>query len=590
MHWYFGGSLTEAASHLATNVCNSYLDPIKNNPLSPIPPLAGKRRSRLTTDTNPHFLDTPPKMAGDRCSRCHRYKKDPPTVDVGHDGSQAESKCRLAHHPFPCDFVDGDGDACTAEASTEGDEEAERHAQLAAAAAKKANDMENQLEKQSSQMEEMKRQMHEMRQMMGSMRMPADTRSSLASSCVATPAGQITGGSTVTTASITAPQPSLLPRVAGVGIGSLLTDAQDLINVNEADGPAVNSLPGYTGSSMKDLQQDRSIAAEVQRQLDSYIAQIPGLQKVVAGQSVPLTVPINTNPSRPPSRTPHNQHIGRASGDTHLAYQAIQAGAAGLGNIAVDTGGGVPNIPRDEVNLLDMDTMLGLTVREKQYRPHEFASRGNFFYARNINDRNITLPLYMYGYLKHCIILLSGLVPVAEGEVMARLINLMNICEITSNNSTLNDFDHLAWQLGRGYGDRVLNDIQQGLRSWPEMPNHILPDVFLHVKDMIDTQTRKKDDGNACGGRAKRGGGGQGRGSSDKQGGSKVSVTPLVCTSYNDFFTGSGCAYEFNNQRKCTYEHYCSKCFAADGTKVVHKGRFCGVAAAATSAPVTTSG
>ena len=486
--------------------------------------------------------------------------------------------------------MDAEGFACTAEACAEGDE---RQAEVAAAAAKKANDMESQLANQSSQLEDMKRQMNEMKQMMSSMRMPADTRSSLASSSnVVTPAGH--GGSTVTTGSITTQQPSLLqPSVVGAGIGSLLTDAQNLINVNEAEGPPVNSLPGYTGSTMKDLQQDRSIAAEVQRQLDSYISQIPGLQKVVVGQSVPLTVPTNTNLSHPPSRTPHNQHIGRASGDSHIAYQAIQAGAAGLGNITVDAGGGVSNLPRDEVNLLDMDTMLGLTVREKQYRPHEFASRGNFFYARNINDRNITLPLYMYSYLKHCIILLSGLVPVAEGEVMARLINLMNICEITSNNSTLNDFDHPAWQLGRGYGDRVLNDIQQGLRSWPEMPNHILPDVFLHVKDMIDTQTRKKDDGNARGGgggRAKRGGGGQGKGSSDEQGGSKVSVTPLVCTSYNDFFTGSGCAYEFNNQRKCTYEHYCSKCFAADGTKVAHKGRFCGVAAAATSAPVTTSG
>ena len=174
---------------------------------------------------------------------------------------------------------------------------------------------------------------------------------------------------------------------------------------------------------------------------------------------------------------------------------------------------------------------------------------------------------------------------------MARLINLMNICEITSNNSTLNDFDHPAWQLGRGYGDRVLNDIQQGLRSWPDMPNHILPDVFLHVKDMVDTQTRKKDDSNTRGGgRGKRGGGGQSRSSSDKQGSSKVSDKPLVCTSYNDFFSGSGCAYEFNNQRKCTYEHYCSKCFAADGTKIAHKGRFCGGAAATTSTPVTTSG
>ena len=115
----------------------------------------------------------------------------------------------------------------------------------------------------------------------------------------------------------------------------------------------------------------------------------------------------------------------------------------------------------------------------------------------------------------------------------------MNICEITSNNSTLSDFDHPAWQLGRGYGDRVLNDIQQGLRGWSEMPNYILPDVFLHVKDMVDMQTNKKDEGNLHGGgRGKKGAGSQPRSTSDK--GVKVGEKPLVCSSYNDFSSALG--------------------------------------------------
>ena len=120
------------------------------------------------------------------------------------------------------------------------------------------------------------------------------------------------------------------------------------------------------------------------------------------------------------------------------------------------------------------------------------------------------------------------------------------------------------------------------------MPNHILPDVFLHVKDMVDIQTKKRDDTGIRGGRGGRGGGKRGSGSnkggSERQGGDKT----LVCTSYNDFFTGSGCAYEYNNQRKCNYEHYCSKCFAAAGNKVGHKARFCTAAAPATV--TTTSG
>ena len=226
---------------------------------------------------------------------------------------------------------------------------------------------------------------------------------------------------------------------------------------------------------MKELQKDSTIAEEVQKQLAALIAGTPALQKVVAGQVQKKTV---ATPPTQHSTQQVNQHpLGAHSlGDTHPAFQAIQSGAAGF-----------TSVPQGEdYNLLDMDSLLGLTVRDRQYRPHEFAAKGNFFYAKNINDRNITLPLYVYGYLKHCIILSSGLVPVKEGEVMARLVHLMNVMEITRNNSMLNDFDHSAWQLGRGYGDRVFNEIQQGLRSWREMPNYILPVVFLQLKDMLE--------------------------------------------------------------------------------------------------------
>lgn len=99
-------------------------------------------------------------------------------------------------------------------------------------------------------------------------------------------------------------------------------------------------------------------------------------------------------------------------------------------------------------------------------------------------------------------------------------------------------------------------------------------------------QTRKKDH-NHGGGR----GGGKVRGAgkertSDKPGGEK----PMVCTTYNDFFTGSGCAYELNNQRKCNFEHYCSKCFASTGNKSSHKARFCTEVSNGSTPVPTTSG
>ena len=334
---------------------------------------------------------------------------------------------------------------------------------------------------------------------------------------------------------------------------------------------------------MKDLQRDSSIAAEVQKQLADLVASTPALQKVVEGQSAALAqhnLPLQPNVGHSASNNrPVGQHsLGHNGQQQHVAFQAIQAGAAG----------GMPSDQtRDNLNLLDMDSVLGLTVRERQYRPHEFASRGNFYYSKNINDKNITLPLYVYGYLKHCIILMSGVVPVAEGEVMARLVNLLHIMEITSNNSLLNDFDHPAWSLGRGYGDRIFNDIQQGLRNWPDLPNNILPDVFLHVKDKVEMQSRRKDPTRGRGAGRSGKNGGKERSSSDRPAGDK----PLVCSTYNDFFTGTGCAYELNNGRKCSYEHFCSKCFASTGSKVAHKARFCtATSTSAASSVVTTSG
>ena len=328
---------------------------------------------------------------------------------------------------------------------------------------------------------------------------------------------------------------------------------------------------------MKELQRDKSIAEEVQRQMDILISRNPSLQKVVAGQTTAQSSQGRVQQVfvSPP--------VGRPD-ETHLAYQAIQAGGdrQGAGHSQQQAARGLAP------NLLDMDSLLGITVREKQYRPHEFASRGNFYYAKNINERNITLPLYVFGYLKHCVILQSGLVPVGEGELMARLVNLMNICEIASNNSTLNDFDHVAWQMARAYGDRVFNDMEHGLRSWSELPTHVLPDVFLHARDLVDVQSKKRQEKDGIRGRG-RGRGGGGRGSSGKQtrSGSEGAGEKLVCTSYNDFYTGNGCAYEYNNNRKCSYEHYCGKCFAAHGSKEGHKGRFC---TGTSPTPTTTSG
>ena len=534
-----------------------FLDPLAANPVTPLQSPTSPAGSQILF----------PKMSPvDRCSVCHRYKKNAPNPELNHAGSKGESKCKLDHFPSPCDFTDEDGNPCAfVESENTNTDEIDVNTQV-----------QNTLAVQALEMSSLKTDLAEIKRMIMSNRTPPSTGASLAVTTT-TPSCHT---STTTTSSITTPQMSnTIQSGAGSAAGlGLQSAAQDLLLQNEDLQTKKSNLGGYSGPSMKDLQKDQSIADEVQKQMNLLISGNPSLQKVVAGASAP-------KPTHGQGRTSQNFLFPNSGPDTtHLAYQAIQDGhsgeAAGPGDCGALGGGAAQR--GHPPNLLDMDSLLGMTVREKQYRPHEFAARGNFYYAKNINERNITLPLYVFGYLKHCVILQSGLVPVAEGELMARLVNLMNICEIASNNSTLNDFDHVAWQMARAYGDRVMNDIEHGLRSWPELPAHVLPDVFLHARDSVDNQIKKKQGGGGGGDRGRgRGKGGRGTGRPNTRSGSEGEK--LVCTSYNDFYTGNGCAYEYSNNKKCSYEHYCSKCFAANGTKEAHKGRFCNGATPSTT-------
>ena len=556
---------------MTNNICEAYLDPEAGNPLSPLPP---KRQSRLISLTDPKFLDYSIEMVEDRCTRCHRYKKNAPSPDVSHVGSKGESQCKLDHYPAPCDYIEEDGRVCEHTEETQTDQTNVKEQEESSHRA----EMQGKLDNQSQQMDQLKSELAEMKRMVMAQRSPPTSHGSLAPATTATSLQSQTYTTQSITSSISSPATTLpsqsIPGAAGAAGGGIMSDANKLLQLNLQSEDSRADLGGYGGPSMKDLQRDNSIAEEVQRQMNLLISGNPCLQKVVAGQ---------TTAQKTQMRVPHQPTVPSHVPDTtHLAYQAIQAGSDGARGQA--QAGPSDHLP----NILDMDSLLGLTVREKQYRPHEFASRGNFYYARNINERNITLPLYVFGYLKHCVILQSGLVPVAEGELMARLVNLMNICEIASNNSTLNDFDHVSWQMARAYGDRVFNDMEHGLRAWSELPTHVLPDVFLHARDLVDVQSKKRQDkGEGTRGRG-RGRGGRGAGNPGKQATRSGSEgEKQVCSSYNDFYTGNGCAYEHNNNRRCSYEHHCSKCFAANGTKEGHKARFC---TGTPTTPTTTSG
>ena len=129
---------------------------------------------------------------------------------------------------------------------------------------------------------------------------------------------------------------------------------------------------------------------------------------------------------------------------------------------------------------------------------------------------------------------MSGLVPTSENEVSSRLTNLMNICEIGANNSTLNDFDCAGWQIAKAYRDRVFHDVETGQKTWEDLPASVMADTFLHAKDTVAMKTKKAAS----------------IGDLDPETGKKKKKKSdesksRVCTTYNSFRTGDGCAYEF---------------------------------------------
>ena len=194
------------------------------------------------------------------------------------------------------------------------------------------------------------------------------------------------------------------------------------------------------------------------------------------------------------------------------------------------------------------------------------------------------------GYLQHVVALLRGIVPTeTDTEVVDRLINLMTIMEITANNSTLEDFKSPGWSIGLEYAGRIFHDIEYGRVKWEDLSEGLQPNTFLYAKDTVEMQLGRGGRGNRGDQQVVRGGGGgRGRGGAGRGGGRSDSIFEgkKVCQTYNSFWTGSGCGYEYHNNRKCGYEHFCSTCFEKSGNKENHKAYYCQVESKSGSAAV----
>ena len=142
--------------------------------------------------------------------------------------------------------------------------------------------------------------------------------------------------------------------------------------------------------------------------------------------------------------------------------------------------------------------------------------------------------------------------------------------EIVCLGSSLDDYDHESWKIGREYNSRYINDIEIGLKNWINFSPSIDPTCWHYAKELVSPFA------------------GEYVSPTDAEG----SVSSLdqylsfnsdegfidghkICTSWN-LFHKQGCQYEYLNPGKiCQYIHHCSICQANCINYMPHKAWQC---------------
>ena len=520
-----------------------------------------------------------------RCTSCHKYIDGAPDISLVHDGKYGPD-CTSAHHPAPCDHSGKDGD-CQFYAGL-GKVEQLTPAQLQA----RDEVRQAELDRMSSElvglkqnqigMDKMSSDIQELKKMILSFRPPPPQGGSIAPQPQHSP--------TVVSTQV-APTPSVAGAVGGIpSQSSLLSDVQRHVQLNTVPPPSSQSRGDYDGPLMSDLRKDESVTQVAQQvlamleqnipQIRQHFAPLPGIASVGTGTNSSSSLVASTSVTTALQNGPFTSVLPPQPPDAvlrsaHPAYNALLTGMQGAGQSSPAV------VPGDSADTMDAAQIMQLctVINRKQLRPHEFARLGRFSYASKITDKNITVPLFVMGYLQHVVALLRGIVPTeSDTEVVDRLINLMTIMEITANNSTLEDFKSPGWSIGLEYAGRIFHDIEYGRVKWEDLSEGLQPNTFLYAKDTVEMQLGKGGRGNRGDQQGVvRGGGGRGRGGAGRGGGRSDSnfEGKKVCQTYNSFWTGSGCGYEYQNNRKCGYEHFCSTCFEKSGSKENHKAYYC---------------
>ena len=183
---------------------------------------------------------------------------------------------------------------------------------------------------------------------------------------------------------------------------------------------------------------------------------------------------------------------------------------------------------------------MNRTIKCKQFKAVDFAKMGTFSYTSQIKHSNLNLALFSYGSLRHLLYLIDGtLPPVKPAELTARIQHLINVFEIVSLSSSLSDFDHVSWKIGKAYDDRIVSDVEVGNKHWLSLDKSIDSTAWQFARELVGKNKPTQNQ-------------------SKPQGGNSNSTK--MCTTWNSF-RKDGCHYEHRNPGEvCVFQHICSRC------------------------------
>ena len=318
------------------------------------------------------------------------------------------------------------------------------------------------------------------------------------------------------------------------GFGNTAADlASHLASFNRASQDTVPPS-SYAGPNIHDIRQNTGVSAMADQVLQEVLARAPFLNP--RGNALPSS----------------NVPDGRIPLSMNQAGQAL-AGQAQSG----------------QAQYLPGCTTSFSTVNCRQFYPHMYAAENTISYADKINQNNINMPNFVYGYSKHLLAILQGRTHnVSPAELTSRVQNLVNIMNVVVTNSKLSDFNDSAWQIGREYANRVNRDIEEGSKSWVGFSPNIAADSYVFAKDhvqvvMANNSTQQKHDKSAK--------------SDLKQNPNSENRSPC-CKDYNSKSNeGEQCSWEAqpdNVGKRCNRLHCCNICYKS-GSQRTHRALNC---------------